>query len=109
MSLTDGTSSLVSEPAQPFRIVGPARLHPDEYFQIDLGSEQLLHVMTRLGGDRLEQLAALADHDRSLSAASYNDGCVNPAQVAKRLELLDLYSGVVRHLIVQQPEQLLAQ
>src|SRR5689334_24604994 len=59
--------SFVTEATQPVRIVRPPALDSHKDFQIDLGTEQPLHVETGLSRDRLELLAILADHDRFLS------------------------------------------
>src|SRR5262245_58459210 len=101
--------SPIAHPPERRLVVGPSAAHPDPDLQVDLASEELLHVEARRGGDFLELGSARADHDRLVSLLFDDDGGMDAPHPADLLELLDLDVGAIGKLLAQIAEELLAQ
>src|SRR6476661_6932434 len=104
---------LVAKAAHPRLVVSPPGTHLDPQLDEDLGAEQLLEFLPRLGADALEPLALVADHDGLVAVALHDDGrgdANEPAMLRARLlvELVDHDGRRVGELLARQPEQLLA-
>src|SRR5665213_1131866 len=91
------------------RVVAPALAHLDEQEQVYFVLDDPGDFAPRRFADRLEGLPAFADHDLALALALHINRLLDPhIATPQLLPLLGLDRGMVRQLLVQPLEQLLA-
>src|SRR5262245_21631590 len=95
--------------AVAFRIVAPALAHFHEQEQVHLGFDNVGNLFARRLADRLDGLAALAEHDLALAFALDVDRLLD-ANVPRAQFLPDFgfHRRVIRQFLVQPLEQLFA-
>src|SRR5262249_25721567 len=104
-------AALSALPLQPHRavalgIVLPFLAHLYEQEQVHAALEQRLELLARGGADRLDALAALAEHDRALAFALDQDRAVDlDAAVVPLLPALGLDRERVGQFLVQLLEE----
>src|SRR5215510_2194807 len=89
-------------------VVGPPASDPDPSLEIDLASEQLLHVEARRGSDLLQLASARPDDDRLVAFLLDDDGGIDAPHAPQLLESIDHDVGAVGKLLAELAEQLLA-
>src|SRR6187200_2840734 len=77
---------LEPHPTVAFRVVGPVLPHLDEQKQVDGPVDHVADVAPRIRADRLDGLAALAEHDLALALALHINRLLYPGRAI--LELL---------------------
>src|SRR5579862_59272 len=98
----------ISQSGQHSLVARPAALDAHPHLEEHLAAEQTLHVGARLRRDRLHPPAAVADHDRALARLLDDDRRMDAPKVTFVLEAVDDDRRSIRHLLAEQPEQLLA-
>src|SRR5262245_48432782 len=87
-------SAIAHAPKRRF-VLGPAAAHAHPGLQVDLASEQLLHVQTRGRGDALQLGPAGPDDDRLVPFLLDDYRCMDAPNAGQLLELLDFDIGAV--------------
>src|SRR5436309_8537302 len=96
-------------PAVAVGIVSPVLAHLDEQEQMDRRRDHLGDLAPRIGADRLDGLAALAEHDFALAFTLDIDRLLDADRAILELfPLIGLDRRLIRQLLMQAQIELLA-
>src|SRR5690349_6497497 len=91
----------VTEGTQYLCIISPAAFHFHPDLKIYFAAETFFHILSGCGGDQLELISLLADHDGFLIGFIYNDGGMNLPQFAFGREFIDNNTGGIGELFAE--------
>src|SRR6478672_4287971 len=100
---------LEPHPTVAFRVVGPVLAHLDEQEQVDGPVDHVADVAPRIRADRLDGLAALAEHDLALALALHINRLLYPGRaILELLPRLGFDRGLIWEFLVQAQIELFA-